>query len=74
MRRINLGHPRLMTLPPRDREEAARLLAALVREAALSSRSGHGLGDDRAEAAADLPIAPLTVGKRRVRKRPGEAA
>ncbi|MDQ3660301.1 MAG: hypothetical protein M3454_04415 [Actinomycetota bacterium] len=70
---INLSEPRLVPLPPRDLAEAARLLAALMRSA-LGSRSGHELREDRAGPAADLPTAPLTVGKRRARKRPGEAA
>jgi hypothetical protein len=74
LRRVNLGEPRLVALRSRDRAEAARLLAALMRDAALGSGSGRGSAKEQGDAAADLPIAPSSDGKRRTRKNAGKAA
>ncbi|MGH2828574.1 MAG: hypothetical protein ACRDKF_16555 [Actinomycetota bacterium] len=74
MTRLNLAEPRLVPLRSRDRAEAARLLAALMREAAAPARSRRETPGEEADAAAGLPMAPSPAGKRRTRKRAGEAA
>ena len=71
---INLTDPHLVPLRPRDRAEAARLLAVLIREAGLNSAQKNGPPDDEGGIATDLPIAPSSNGKRRRRKGAGEAA
>lgn len=72
--RLNLGEPRLVALRPRDRAEAGRLLAALMRDAALGLGQGRGSLKEQSDPAADLPMAPSWDGKRRTRKSAGEAA
>jgi hypothetical protein len=74
LRRLSLGEPRLVALRSRDRAEAARLLAALMRDAALGTSSGYGSPKQQPGSAADLPMGPSSNGKRRTRKSAGEAA
>jgi hypothetical protein len=72
--RISLGEPRLVALRPRDRVEAVRLLAAMMRDTALRSGPGRVSAKEQADAAAGLPMAASSDGKRRTRKSAGEAA
>lgn len=74
LRRVNLADPRLVPLPPEARAEAARLLAALMRDATLGSCPGHTPGKNERRSAADLPLAPSPDGKRGTDKDAGEAA
>lgn len=73
MKPIKLADPRLVALRPRDRDDAARLLAVLLRETAIGSGSGYA-PEEQARPAAELPTAPSLKGKRRRRKGAGEAA
>jgi hypothetical protein len=72
--RINLAEPRLVALRARDHAEAARLLAALIRDAAIVSASAPKSRREQVDPAADLPTGPSSNGKRRSRKSAGEAA
>lgn len=74
MKRVNLADPHFVPLRAQARTEAARLLAALMREAAGGSCPAPTPGRNEEISAADLPLAPFPDGKRGTDKDAGEAA